>query len=161
MTIEIRHAEPEDIEQINTIYQAVFDSMNGLPYASLSGAKKRFEDRPKNVYTLVAQKDNKVVGVFSLYTNDWPRQKHVAKFGVYVDNSYQGLGIGSALLKAGIDFCFNWLNIIRLELEVNSDNERAIALYKKFGFEKEGVLRKSLFRNGKYIDNWVMSLLKD
>ncbi len=161
MTIKIRHAEPEDAEQIHQIYQASFDRLNGLPYASLADAKKRFQDRPKNVYTLVAEKDDKVVGVFTLYTNDWPRQKHVAKFGIYVSESYQGIGVGSALLKEALYFAFNWLNIIRMTLEVNSDNEKAIALYQKFGFEKEGVLRKNLFRDGKYSDTWVMSLLRE
>lgn len=159
--VKIRHAEPEDVDQINEIYQTVFDRMNGLPYASLADARKRFENRSKNVYTLVAEKDKKVVGVFSLYTNDWHRQKHCAKFGIYVSKDYQHQGIGYELLKAGIDFCFNWLNIVRLELEVNSDNEKAIALYKKLGFEKEGVLRKVLFQDGKYIDNWIMSLLRE
>ncbi len=50
----------------------------------------------------------------------------------------QGLGVGRALLKTVIDLADNWLNLKRIELTVYVDNERAINLYKKFGFEIEG-----------------------
>jgi len=42
------------------------------------------------------------------------------------------------LLKEALDMADNWLNLVRLELEVYTDNLGAISLYKKFEFEVEG-----------------------
>ena len=50
-------------------------------------------------------------------------------------------------------------NCHRLELTVMSHNERAVALYTKCGFEREGVKRDSLFVNGKYVNEYYMSKL--
>ncbi|MBL8192483.1 MAG: GNAT family N-acetyltransferase, partial [Blastocatellia bacterium] len=53
-----------------------------------------------------------------------------------------------------------WLNLLRLELEVYCDNDAAIALYKKFGFEIEGRLVKFSFREGEYVDAFFMARLR-
>jgi putative acetyltransferase len=58
-----------------------------------------------------------------------------------VRDDWQGKGVGSALMRAALDLADNWLGLRRLELNVHADNERAIALYRKFGFEIEGTHR--------------------
>jgi putative acetyltransferase len=45
-------------------------------------------------------------------------------------------------------------------LSVFFDNEKAIKLYEKFGFEKEGIIRKGAIRNGEYVDEIMMSRIK-
>ena len=50
-------------------------------------------------------------------------------------------------------------HIHRLELTVVADNQRALALYRKMGFEQEGVKRHSLQINGKYVDEYYMAKL--
>jgi putative acetyltransferase len=69
--------------------------------------------------------------------------------------------VGSALLEAVIELADKWLNLTRLEMEVYTDNEAAIALYKKFGFEIEGTLRKFAFRDGEYVDAYAMSRIRE
>jgi putative acetyltransferase len=51
-------------------------------------------------------------------------------------------------VKAAIELADRWLNLRRLELVAYTDNERALGLYKKFGFEVEGLLRRHSFRDG-------------
>ncbi|HEX3053108.1 MAG TPA: GNAT family N-acetyltransferase, partial [Aggregatilineaceae bacterium] len=68
--------------------------------------------------------------------------------------------IGSALLMAAIDLAENWLNLSRIELEVFVDNEPALKLYRKFGFEIEGMLKDFAFRDGKYVDTYAMARIK-
>ena len=51
-------------------------------------------------------------------------------------------------MQAALDLADNWLNLTRLELEVYTDNEAAIQLYKKFGFTIEGTLAQYAFRMG-------------
>jgi hypothetical protein len=53
-----------------------------------------------------------------------------------------------------------WLNLTRIELSVFTDNESAIELYRKFGFEIEGTLRKYAFRDGKFVDAYAMARVK-
>lgn len=77
-----------------------------------------------------------------------------------VRDDWQGRGVGSALMAAVIDLADNWLNLSRLELEVYTDNEPAIALYKKFGFVTEGTHPNFAYRNGEYIGVYAMARLK-
>ena len=63
-------------------------------------------------------------------------------------------------MQACLDLADNWLNLERLELEVYADNEAAISLYKRFGFEHEGTLRKHAFRDGVYVDSIMMGRLR-
>ncbi|MBF4242980.1 GNAT family N-acetyltransferase, partial [Vibrio anguillarum] len=81
----------------------------------------------------------------------------VGTFGMGVKDDVQCLGVGSALLKTVIDLADNWLNLKRIELTVYVDNERAINLYKKFGFEIEGESKAYAFRNGSYVDVYHMA----
>jgi putative acetyltransferase len=78
-------------------------------------------------------------------------------FGLAVIGHAQGKGVGSALLKAMIDYADSWTTFLRIELTVYADNAKAIALYKKFGFEQEGVLRNYSLRNGRFEDVLTMA----
>ena len=89
-----------------------------------------------------------------------PRRRHVGAIGMGVHDEWQGKGIGTALMRAGLDLADNWLNLTRLELEVYTDNEPAIRLYERFGFEREGRLRQHAFRDGRYVDSYMMARLR-
>ncbi|WP_348633530.1 GNAT family protein [Rhizobium sp. BK251] len=49
--------------------------------------------------------------------------------------------------------------VIRVELSVHSDNERAIRLYERVGFVREGVARDAVFIDGRYLDAVDMALI--
>jgi putative acetyltransferase len=74
-----------------------------------------------------------------------------------VHDDYTGRGVGSALMQAMIDQADRWLGLKRLELTVWTDNHRAIALYERFGFEREGVLRDYALRDGVFVDALAMA----
>jgi putative acetyltransferase len=78
-----------------------------------------------------------------------------------VRDDWQGKGVGSALMQAAVDLADRWLNLTRLELEVYTDNEPAIRLYKKFGFVVEGTQARFAFRDGQYVDTYSMARLRD
>lgn len=75
-----------------------------------------------------------------------PRFAHRRELAITVRKDYWGKGIGSGLMNLLIDFCRK-SDAEVLELQVRSDNERAIGLYKKFGFEKIGTY-KNFFKIG-------------
>ena len=67
--------------------------------------------------------------------------------------------LSAALLTAIVDLAENWLGLQRLELVVFTDNNPAIALYKRFNFAVEGTLRQYAYRNGAIADVYTMARL--
>ena len=74
------------------------------------------------MHQLVACVDGDVVGEISLWTENNPRVRHIAGFGMAVRDDWQGKGVGSALLEAALDLADNWLGVTRVELQVYTDN---------------------------------------
>ena len=62
-------------------------------------------------------------------------------------------------MAALIDYADRWVAVMRIELTVVTDNERAIALYRKFGFVQEGIFRAYGLRDGRYQDVLAMARL--
>ena len=130
------------------------------PYLSQDTVKKWLETKPSEETHIVADVDGKVVGeaLLSRLNDSRAHIGEISMLGVHDD--FIGCGIGTTLMSALIDISDNWLNIMRLELTVLADNEKALALYKKFGFNTEGRLQKYGYRNGAYIDAFVMARLR-
>ena len=162
MEITIRKGEPADAEAIWRCYtapQVVRDTLQ-LPYRSLESVRELLSKSTESDHILVAVVDGEVVGVIGLHTLSRPRVNHRAEIGMMVRDDWQGKGVGTAIMRAAIDLADKWLNLTRLELTVFTDNERAIALYRKFGFEIEGTLRKYAFRDGEFVDVYAMARVK-
>jgi putative acetyltransferase len=163
MNINVRSAEVSDAEALQRVYaapRAMWGTLQ-LPYASVESRRKRLGDMQPGRHLLVAEVDGDVVGSIGLFTqHDRPRRAHVGEIGMGVRDDWQGKGIGTALMAAVVDMADNWLQIKRLELTVYVDNPPAIALYKKFGFEHEGVLRMYAFRDGQYVDAYAMGRIR-
>lgn len=161
--LHIRRAEPDDAQAIYEIYSCpkAFAGTLQLPYPSLGNWRRRLAEPDDSIYNLVAVVSDRVVGILGVHTFPHrPRRRHAAGIGMGVHDEWQGKGIGTALMDAGLDLADNWLNILRLELEVYTDNEPAIRLYERFGFEREGTLRQHAFRNGQYVDCYMMARLR-
>lgn len=161
--IIIRQAELTDAEALWKCYtspQVVYHTLQ-LPYRSLESVREQLQTKPEDGnFHLVAEVEGQVVGSIGLHVNRRPRLSHIASFGMMVRDDWQGKGIGTALLKAALDLADQWLNLLRIELTVYTDNAAAIALYKKFGFEIEGTMRKAAFRDGMFVDVFMMARVK-
>lgn len=160
--INIRHAEVSDAEAMNRIYaapRAHADTLH-LPFHSTEWRRKRLTDMPSGAYLLVAEVEGEIVGSIGLNVVQSPRRAHTASIGMGVRDDWHGKGVGTGMMQAVIDLADKWLNLKRLELEVFTDNEPALKLYKKFGFEIEGTLRMYAFRDGAFADAYKMSRLR-
>ena len=95
-------------------------------------------ERSDNEVELVAVVDGKIVGSAGI-TAVGSRRKvaHRARFGISILKEYWGMGIGRVLMDASID-CARQAGYTQLELEVVADNERAVSLYRRAGFEEYG-----------------------
>ena len=162
MNIAIRKAEPSDAQAIWRCYTAPMVVRNTLqmPYRSLESVRELLTKSGEGQHTLVAAVDGEVVGVIGLHTSSRPRVNHKGEIGMMVRDDWQGKGVGKAMMQAVVDLADKWLNLSRIELTVFTDNESAIALYRKFGFEIEGELRKYAFRDGEFVDAYAMARVK-
>lgn len=160
--LKIRRAEVDDCVAIAALFEApsVYAGTLQVPYPSLEYWRRRLSDNPETSYNLIGFVDDRLVGMVNVHTITRPRRKHAGSIGICVHEEWQGKGVGSALMQALVDLADNWLNLTRLELEVYADNEAAIHLYERFGFEVEGRLRKHAFRDGQYIDSIVMGRVR-
>lgn len=162
MKIDIRHAEPGDYEALREIHSQpkVVSGTLMLPFPSVESWKKRLAEKPTSLYCLVACVDDELVGTLSLKHETHPRRRHSGYVGMSVHDLWQGRGIGSALMEAVIELADNWLSLSRLELNVYTDNDAAIHLYEKHGFEIEGTLRDYAFRDGGFVDSYAMARIR-
>ena len=160
--LEIRRAEPDDCSAIYEMFKSpkVYEGTLQLPYPAREQWRKRISET-EGCYSLVAVSGEHVIGMLTIDTfPNKPRRRHVGIIGISVAEAWQGKGVGKALMQAGIDLADKWLNLTRLELEVYADNDAAIRLYERFGFEREGLLRQHAFRDGKYVDSIMMARLR-
>lgn len=76
------------------------------------------------------------------------------------DRANWGKGYGTDALRLALRFAFHELNLRRVQLTVFSYNTRAIATYERLGFQREGVFREYLERDGELYDMYLYGLLK-
>ena len=112
-----------------------------------------------NEIEIVAFVDGKVAGTAGIdAVGTKYKTKHRAEFGVSIAKEYWGLGLGRALTEACIK-CAKEAGFTQLELDVVSDNENAVALYKKAGFAEFGRNPKGFkSRTGEYQELVLMRL---
>ncbi|KOF19959.1 GNAT family acetyltransferase [Ensifer adhaerens] len=130
-----------------------------LPYSTPEQTRKWMEGLSEDDTAVVAERDGRIVGMAGLHRNKG-RRRHSAVLGISVDDNHRGEGIGKTLLTSLIDAADNWLGISRIELTVFTDNEAAIALYRKTGFEPEGTHRAYALRNGVLADVLAMARVR-
>ncbi len=163
MTISIRRAEPADYAAVHQIFsgpKAVAGTLQ-LPYPSVELWRKRLAEPPDGQFNLVACIDEQVIGYLGLHTfPNHPRRRHVGQLGMAVRDDVQGQGAGTALLHAALELADRWLNLQRIELEVYVDNEPALHLYQKSGFVIEGAMSRFAYRDGQYVDVYLMARFK-
>jgi putative acetyltransferase len=160
--IVVRAAEPSDVPAITEVMnqpRAYWGTLQ-WPYHSVALREKKFAELDRNNVQLVALLEGKVVGNIGLHREIAHRRGHAAGIGMAVHDAYAGRGVGSALMGAVVDLAERWWNIKRLELNVYADNTRAIALYERFGFEREGLFRAYAWRDGAYVDSLAMARLR-
>jgi RimJ/RimL family protein N-acetyltransferase len=89
-----------------------------------------------------------------------PQHKN-ATWGILIgDKRYWGKGYGTEVLGLILRYGFTEMKLNRIQLNVYEYNARAIALYGRAGFVKEGVRRKAIFYKGKFYDEIVMGMLR-
>lgn len=109
----------------------------------------------KNPVQLVALAGDELVGWADVLPRERTIHAHVGALGIGVVPAFRGKGVGAALMQAALDEARK--RYVRIELTVRAQNAPAIALYEKFGFQREGICRDAIFVDGRYEDLIVMA----
>ncbi|WP_348943895.1 GNAT family N-acetyltransferase [Chitinibacter sp. FCG-7] len=160
--IEVRHSVMVDMEAIIAVHAGpkAYAGTLDLPYGNPMKWQKMLSDLPANSTSLVAIRNGQILGHLMMGVDMNIRRRHIAWFGIWVRDDAQGQGVGSRMLAAAIDLADNWQNIHRLEITVYTDNDAAMALYRKFGFEIEGEAKDYAFRDGRYVNAYYMARIR-
>lgn len=165
MEIVYRKAQPGDAAALLDFLKVVGGESGNLSFGSegfpaTEAQEEAFltnmQDDP-NTLMLNAMEDGVIVGNASISRHGRPRFAHRWDVAISVRKSHWGMGIGSGLMTRLIEFA-RQSDAEVISLEVRSDNERAKALYRKFGFEKFGTYRKFFKIDGAYFDADYMNL---
>lgn len=155
MSFAIRAADPSDAEQLTRLAEQVSAEPEGW-LISVAGEWRSAGDERRYLKALrkyahaavfiAEREDGAIVGRLSVGRDPHPASSHVADLGLMVALDARREGIGTALLQAAVDWA-RTAGVRKLELHVFPWNEAAIALYDRFGFEREGY-RKGHYRRG-------------
>ena len=165
-TYIIREAIPEDAEKmISYLNQAGGESDNLLHgknefVVPVEGVKQKLamSKDSDNSIVLIALENEEIIARAELEGYYPARIHHRAKFSISVKKEYWNQGIGTEILKRIIEQAKK-MKISVIELEVISDNVRAIHLYHKMGFTDIGIYKDYFYLKEKFIDAVVMQKL--
>lgn len=101
-----------------------------------------------------------LLGMVALTNIDWVLRTGVLHIMIGKSGN-RNRGVGTFAVTEMLVHAFHDMNIHRVELEVLVSNARAIHLYEKLGFEKEGIKKQAAFKNGEYIDVICMAILRE
>ena len=166
MNITYREAEPSDAGKFleySKIVGSETDNLTfgaeGLPLTISQEADfiRKFAGNPGSIM-IVAFDEGELIGTGAVsVVSGKPRFAHRREIAISVRKDYWGKGIGTGIMNVLMDFAKKSGAEV-LELEVRSDNEAAISLYKKFGFEKIGTNEKFFKINGEFCAADYMNL---
>lgn len=160
----VRSANLDDAAQLSEVRLQIdgetenMDRERGEAFIDPAGFRELIRtdaERPRNLF-LVAEFQGRVVGFSRCEGVYLKRFSHKAEFGVCVLQEFWGYGIGNNLLRESLAWTDS-IGVRKVTLNVLETNEKAIALYKKLGFETEGVLKNDkLLSDGKFYNTVVM-----
>ena len=164
MSFVVRPADPADAQGLKELGDAVAAEPEGW-LATNNGWRSVADERrylrairryPHAAVYVAEAEDGSIVGRLSLARDQHPASRHVADLGLMVAASHRRRGIGTALLEAAVDWS-RANDVCKLELHVFPWNTAAIALYEKFGFEREGYRKRHYRRGDEFADAVLMA----
>lgn len=163
----LRPIEPADADAFYRWHndENVMRWLQSYFHESLASLRKRFADRTENSFEKVnlcieTLEDNTLIGIVALRDADPVNAR--ARADIYIgEQEYWGGGYGTDALRTACHYGFNTMRLHSIELTVVEANTRAIRSYEKLGFQTDGRLRQSFFRDGEWHDELLMCVLKD
>lgn len=162
MTVEVRAIREDDIDGFRAALDEVAKEKRFLAQFSAPPIERviKFvtDGIDENVSQFVALDGERIVGWADIFPDKSESMTHSGSLGIGVISEYRGQGIGGKLLASCIKKAQD-NGISRIVLHVREDNENAIALYKRAGFQAEGVMKNYMLIDGIFFGALIMSLI--
>jgi RimJ/RimL family protein N-acetyltransferase len=164
--VKLTSIKNDDIEKICEWYNdayllRLFDTMPSYPYSEghiIDWIKTRQESNEHYMFAIRDKETDEFVGYIDLNGISW--NNRVANLSIGIGSSAaSGKGYGTEAMNLILKFGFHELNLHRIQLNVISYNEPAIALYEKVGLVREGCYREFVQRDGKKYDMYLYGIL--
>jgi RimJ/RimL family protein N-acetyltransferase len=143
----LRPARPTDGRGLASLFAAVRAEGRWLltPPSALSQPSEAFfigeMIRTGDGLTLVAEADGEIIGNVLVSVDHNTVTSHVGTLSIVVADGWREVGIGSDMVRAAQEWCAA-NGLLKLGLAVFPDNERAITVYERAGFVREGLRRR-------------------
>lgn len=163
--ITLRAIEESDLELLKEMLNDpdIENTTGGYSYPiSTYQQRKWFEglsNRRDELRLIIDTKEHGPIGVVMLTDIDW-KNRTAQSHSKISRNELRGKGYGTKALKARTKYAFEQLNLHCLYAHIIEYNIAAQRIVEKCGFKKEGVLRERVYKNGKYHNVVVWSILK-
>jgi RimJ/RimL family protein N-acetyltransferase len=156
----LRAAEEADAKELVGYFNAVGGDSPYLDFgageffytAEDEGNYIRYARASANSLVLVAVVAEEVVATLTLQGQLPERLKHGAWLGITVARDFRGTGLARSLMEAGLRWAEANAVLRMLYLLTHPENARAVALFKKFGFEEQGRLKHMFRADGRFDD---------
>jgi ribosomal protein S18 acetylase RimI-like enzyme len=163
--VVVRPARPDDAASYLEMWRGVVAERRYVRTETVRFGARHFRKQFRDSLTsdhgkFVAVARGRVVGAIMIERMSHPVNRHVATLGMAVESSWRGRGVGSALMVAAMQWARNW-GVEKVTLEVYPSNDRAVALYRRFGFVEEGKLARQSRKSYGYEDELIMSRWMD
>ncbi len=159
-SVRLATYRPEDKEALVSMYASMSPEAIrwGLPPYDRARIERWTTDLTNNI-TLIARLEERIVGHLQLFRIPYERRKGVGEVFIYIHQDFQNLGLGTLMMRKAIELAKE-RGFHRLGLTVVADNHRAIKVYEKVGFKKEGIARETFYgEDHRYHDEVEMGLL--
>lgn len=162
-TLRLRPLEREDLRFVHELdnNESVMHYWFEEPYEAFVELcdlyEKHIHDQTERRFVVVHGEDS--VGLVELVEINHIHRR--ADFQIIISPQYQGKGFATQAVQLAMDYAFKILNLHKLSLVVDCQNERAINVYRKLGFKEEGLLKEEYFADGKYRDAYCMAIFQN
>ena len=166
-TVQLTALTADDLATVALWYQnakflRLFDTLPAAPQTTQQLAQW-LEDQHKStdsfLFGIRLLDDDELLGLTTLDGVAWNHQVSGVSIAIGEEKNW-GKGYGYEAMQLVLRFAFNELNLHRVQLTVFSYNTRGIALYERLHFQREGVHREHLQRDGKRHDMYLYGLLR-
>ena len=164
----LRALEQEDLQYTHRFvndYETMRGAMSGMLYPSSHEDEARWAStqtsftRGEYQFAVETLSSGILIGRCGFIHVDW--KNRLAEIGILIgEKAFRNQGYGSDAISVLCRFGFEELNLHKLKVSVFDCNLPAIRAYEKCGFEREGVLKSEIFREGAYHDVIQMALFQ-
>ena len=165
--IKLTSLNKNDISELvkweeNTAYLRLLNSETAAPRTETEineWLENLKNDGNEITFAIRIKKSETLIGILGFNNIEWKNQ--LAEYFIGIGNpAFWNQGYGSEATQMAVHYAFQELNLHRLQITVFEYNQRAISVYEKSGFVKEGIFREFILRDGKRYDMYLYGLLR-